>query len=708
MTSGTPALSPDQARERIRYLTDLLTEYNRAYYMEDAPLVSDYQFDCLLEELGRLEAEYPQYRLPYTPTGRVGGEPNRAFRTVEHRTPMLSLGNTYSREDLLEFDQRVRKLAGEPFSYVCELKYDGLSISLSYQNGILVQALTRGDGLKGDEVTANVRTIRTVPLKLPPGNYPESFEIRGEVLMPRQAFRELNAQREEIGESLFANPRNAASGSLKLQDPALVAQRKLDCFLYFLMGDIPADLHSERLALARSWGFQTGGYYRLCPDLEAVFAYIDYWDKERENLPFDIDGIVVKVDQTHLWPRLGATAKSPRWAIAYKFKAQRVCTRLTGISFQVGRTGAVTPVANLEPVWIGGTVVKRASLHNADIIKKMDVRIGDYVYVEKGGEVIPKIVGVEVSRRLPEAQPFVFSSHCPQCGAALVRKEGEAGYYCPNEEACPPQIKGKLEHFISRKAMDIQSLGEGKVEILYDKGLVRNVADFYSLRYEDLFALDKVFVSEDGSQRTLSFRQKTVENILSGIELSKKQPFERVLYALGIRYVGEATAKILARHFQNMDNLMEAGMEQLLEVEEVGEAIAGSILDFFSREQERSVVERLRAAGLRMEYESKQLSSALQGTSWVISGTFSRSRQEMKALVESHGGKLLSGISSKTDFVLAGEKMGPEKRKKAQSLGIPLLTEAEFMEKIGQGFLQPDKPANPARGETGRLFDDPF
>lgn len=691
------AMGGEEAKKRIGELTDLLTEYNRAYYMLDNPLVSDYEFDQLLKELERLEASHPQYRLPYSPTGRVGGEPVKTFRTVTHRTPMLSLGNTYSREELADFDNRLRKLTPENFDYLCELKYDGLSISLTYEKGVLTQAVTRGDGIRGDDVTANVRTIRTVPLKLPEGNYPDVFEIRGEVLMPRKAFDELNAQREEIGENLFANPRNAASGSLKLQDPAQVAARKLDCFLYFLIDGQSADgqpagagafpdLHSDRLELARSWGFQTGRYYRRCRNIDEVFAYIDHWEKERSNLPFDIDGMVVKVNQTHLWPAMGFTAKSPRWAIAYKFKAERVCTPLHTINFQVGRTGAVTPVANLEPVALGGTIVKRASLHNADVIERMDVRLGDWVYVEKGGEVIPKIVGVDLSRRPASAEPFSFVERCPECGTALVRNEGEAGRYCPNDETCPPQIKGKLEHFISRKAMDIQSLGEGKVSVLYDKGLLHDVADFYALRKEDLFTVE-------------SFGRKTVQNILHAVEESKKQPFERVLYAIGIRYVGETTAKILARHFKNMDALMQADFDALMQVDEVGEVIAASLLDFFSRPAEKQVVERLRKAGLKMEYAARSsVSTALQGTKWVISGTFSLSRETMKDLVESHGGAMVSSISKNVDYVLAGEKMGPEKKKKAESLNIPLVSEEAFREMIGSGEMPPEISEAPEAG----------
>lgn len=700
----------DPVREKITELTDRLTRYSYAYYQEDTSLVSDYEFDRLLKELEDLENRYPQFRLPYSPTQRVGGEPVRNFKTVYHTVPMLSLGNTYSREEVAEFDARLRKLTDQDFDYVCELKYDGLSISLSYKDGILVRALTRGDGVKGDDVTGNVKTIRSVPLRLARGgNYPDSFEIRGEVLMPRASFEELNRQREEIGETPFANTRNAASGSLKLQDPAQVARRRLDCFLYFLIGDsIEEKRHEKRLELASSWGFKTGRYHKRCAGLREVFEYMDYWEKERENLPFDIDGIVIKVNDTSLWPRLGTTAKSPRWAIAYKFKAKRALTRLNEITFQVGRTGAVTPVANLDPVSLGGTVVKRASLHNADIIKKMDVRIGDYVYVEKGGEVIPKITGVELSRREAGSRPFDFIGKCPECGTALVRKDGEAGHYCPNEENCPPQIKGKLEHFISRKAMDIDSLGEGKTEILYEKGLVRDVADFYDLRYARLLDL---------SNGVVSFKDKTVENILNGIARSKSRPFERVLYALGIRYVGEATAKVLARHFRDMPALMAASFDELREVEEVGDAIAGSIVEFFSRPQERSIVERLAAAGLRMEYEEmKSETLPLQDTVWVVSGTFSRSREEMKRLVEYFGGKMQSSLSGKTSHLLAGDRMGPEKLKKARKLDIPLVSEAEFYTMIGgepsvslfdgQADMsgRQQVPAAPARPVQGDLF----
>lgn len=696
--SKTGSPDEDKVQSRIRELSDLLTSYNYAYYQEDRSPVSDYEFDMLLKELENLEKAYPQFRLSYSPTSRVGGELTRTFESVAHRTPMLSLGNTYSEAEIVDFDQRLRKLTTEDFDYVCELKYDGLSISLTYVDGVLQRALTRGDGTRGDDVTANVRTIRSVPLKLPEGDYPSEFEIRGEVIMPKDSFTELNALREEIGESPFANPRNAASGSLKLQDPAQVAARKLDCFLYFLIAPgFHSDTHSDRLANLQKWGFKTGNYYRRCANVGEVMEYIRYWEKHRDELPFEIDGMVVKVNQTHLWDQMGTTAKSPRWAIAYKFKAERVCTPLLSISYQVGRTGAVTPVANLEPVALGGTMVKRASLHNADVIARLDVRLGDHVFVEKGGEIIPKIVGVDLDQRQPGAVPVCFIEKCPECGTPLVREEGEAGHYCPNEEGCPPQIKGKLEHFISRKAMDIMSLGEGKVEMLYDKGLVRDVSDFYFLQASHLLNLSKEMDGPDGEKRMLSFKEKTVANILDGIRQSKERPFERVLYALGIRYVGEATAKLLAAHFKTIEAIASATFEQLLEVDEVGEKIARSLLDFFSREQEKRVIGRLREAGLKLAYESRQESAALEGSRWVISGTFSLPREEMKALIERHGGKLMSGISAKTSYVLAGEKMGPEKLRKAESLGIPIVTEKMFFEKISEN----------ATGTTGSDTVDP-
>ncbi|MEG2178680.1 MAG: NAD-dependent DNA ligase LigA, partial [Bacteroidales bacterium] len=572
--------------------------------------------------------------------------------------------------------------------YVCELKYDGLAIGLHYVDGVLTQAITRGDGVQGDEVTDNVKTIRTIPLHLQGTNYPSDFEMRGEIVLPHSEFEKLNLQREDIGEMPFANPRNAASGSLKLQDSKETAKRNLDCFLYFLIGEnIAIESHYERLHAAASWGFQTGEYAQKCKDIKEVMTYINYWAKERNTLPFDIDGIVIKVDQVALWDTLGFTAKSPRWAIAYKFKAERQCTQLLSIHFQVGRTGAITPVANLEAVQLGGTTVKRASLHNADVIEKLDVRLGDFVFVEKGGEIIPKIVGVDLSQRANSSEVFSFISNCPECGTALVRQEGEAGYYCPNEDTCPPQIKGKLEHFISRKAMNIDSLGEGKIEMLFDNGKLHTIADLYDLQYNQIINLEKIINEEDEKQKKLSFKAKTVENILQALEKSKTVGFERVLFALGIRFVGETTAKLLARHFENIDNLIAADKEALLEVNEVGEKIADSILAYFSKESHKQIVEKLRKAGLQFEIQKRgedinEADLILKSTTWVVSGTFTQSRDEMKALIERYGGKNTSSISTKTNYILAGEKMGPEKAKKAKELGVSVISEREFYEML--------------------------
>lgn len=677
--------------KRIQYLTDTINGHNYAYYILDAPTISDYDFDMLLEELQHLEFQNPDLALPYSPTQRVGGAISKQFKTVLHRYPMLSLSNTYSIEELYGFDARIRKLTSTAFSYVCELKYDGLAIGLHYEEGILKQAITRGDGVRGDDVTNNIKTIQSIPLHLQGNGYPSDFEIRGEIVLPHAEFEKLNQQREDMGEAPFANPRNAASGSVKLQDSKETAKRNLDCFLYFLMGDdIEIHSHYERLLAAQSWGFKTGAYARKCENIEAIISYVNYWAKERDNLPFDIDGIVIKVDEIELWDELGFTAKSPRWAIAYKFKAERQSTKLLSISFQVGRTGAITPVANLEPVQLAGTTVKRASLHNADIIEKLDVRIGDYVFVEKGGEIIPKIVGVDLENRPLDTNVFEFITHCPECATLLIRQEGEAGHYCPNEDGCPPQIKGKLEHFISRKAMNIDSLGEGKIEMLFDNGKVKNIADLYDLKYEQIINLEKVLDAEDGKLKKLSFKEKTVYNILQALDKSKEIGFERVLFALGIRFVGETTAKLLARHFGTIDNLMAANKEELLEVNEVGEKIAESLLSYFNQSVHREIVLRLREAGLQFAINFAENTAntienqaVLKSTTWVVSGIFSRSRDEMKALIEKYGGKNTGSISSKTSYVLEGEKMGPEKAKKAKELGIPLVSEQELYEMLG-------------------------
>ncbi len=681
--------SPDPAwaKARIAELTERLNAANHAYYVMDAPSMSDYEFDTLLAELAELEREFPDYVLPHSPTQRVGGAPIRNFVTVLHARPMLSLGNTYTKADLAEFDARIRRLTEEPYTYVCELKYDGVSISLLYENGALVRAVTRGDGRQGDDVTANIRTIASIPLKLKGSDYPSRFEIRGEIIMPHKVFHALNAKRKEAGEPPFANPRNAASGSLKLLDPRQTAERRLDCFLYFLLADeYEADTHLHSLEKAAEWGFKTGSYYRECADIDAVMAFIDEWDKKRLDLPFDIDGVVLKVNQKRLWPVLGETVKSPRWAIAYKFKAQQVKTRLLDIGYQVGRTGAVTPVAHLEPVALAGTVVKRASLYNADNIEKMDFRKGDTVLVEKGGEIIPKIVGIDLSRREPDGEAYRFADTCPECGTKLLRKEGEAGYYCPNDDHCPPQIKGRLEHFISRRAMDINTMGESKIEVLYEQGLLGTIADFYDLDYRTLYGVEGGEHAADGNRRVVTLRDRSVRNILAGIEASKQKPFEVVLYALGIRFVGEVTAKSLARHFGDIDALMAASKEDLLQVEDVGEIIAQSVLDYFAKPEHRALIARLKAAGLQFatSYTNERPEGVLTGTVWMVSGVFSRSRDEMKALIEANGGKVGSGLSRNTTFLLAGDNMGPEKRKKALALGIEMIDEAAFFEKIRQ------------------------
>ena len=678
---------PTWAESRIAELTDKLNAANHAYYVLDNPQMSDYEFDMLLAELTALERDFPAYVSPHSPTQRVGGSPAKGFATVAHTTPMLSLGNTYTKSDLIEFDARVRRGTAEPYTYVCELKYDGVSISLLYENGLLMQAVTRGDGRQGDDVTANIRTIASIPLKLSGNDYPARFEIRGEVIMPHKVFYALNAQREQAGEVPFANPRNAASGSLKLLDPKQTAARKLDCFLYFLLAEeYNGDSHLHCLEKAAGWGFKTGAFYRECANLDDVMAFIDEWDTKRAELPFDIDGIVIKVNQKWLWPVLGQTVKSPRWAIAYKFKAQQVKTRLLDIGYQVGRTGAVTPVAHLEPVALAGTVVKRASLYNADNVEKMDFRKGDTVLVEKGGEIIPKIVGIDLTQRKPDSVPFRFPLTCPICKMELKRKEGEAGYYCPNDDHCPPQIKGRLEHFISRRAMDINTIGESKVEVLYERGLLKTIADFYALDYQALYGLEGGDQAQNGNRRVVTLRDRSVRNILDGIEASKRKPFETVLFAMGIRYVGEVTAKSIARHFGNIDALKAATVEDLLQVPDVGEIIARSVRDYFSKPEHLEIIARLKAAGL--QFETTRVAAVkdgvLSGTVWAVSGVFSRSRDEMKALIEAKGGKSLSSVSRNTDYLLAGDNMGPEKRKKALALGVEMVDEAAFFEKIAK------------------------
>jgi DNA ligase (NAD+) len=675
------------AQDRIDHLIREINRHNYQYYMLDNPTISDYDFDQLLQELIDLEAAHPELKRPDSPTQRVGGEVTKRFESAAHLYPMQSLGNTYSQEDLGEFDRRVRELLAEPPAYVCELKYDGVAISLIYENGLLVRAVTRGDGTRGDVVTANVRTIPTVPLQLQ-GDYPPLIEVRGEIIMPFSSFEQLNAEREEIGEAPFANPRNAASGSLKLQDSSEVAKRGLDFKLYFALGEqLPENNHFDRLLKLHEWGFRKPDVMEKVADLQGVYDFLHNWDEKRKTLPYPIDGVVIKVNDFEQQRQVGATAKSPRWAIAYKFKADRVSTKLLSVDFQVGRTGIITPVANLSPVSLAGTVVKRATLNNADFMAEMDIREGDSLFVEKGGEIIPKIVAVDYEKRLPDARPVPFITHCPVCGTELQQAEGEAGIFCPNSDHCAPQIKGRLEHFIARKAMNIDSLGEGKIDMLYANGLVKNIADLYSLTYEQLFGLEKVIEDEEGKTKTLSFREKTVQNILSGIEASKQVPFERVLFALGIRFVGEVTAKKLARHFKTMDAVANAPIEELTTVEDVGERVAQSITAYFNDTDNLEILMRLREAGLQFELsqsQSQPASDTLAGKSIVVSGVFTVPRDTIKELVERHGGKNVSSISKNTSFVLAGEKMGPEKRKKAEALGIPIISEEEFKAMIGE------------------------
>jgi DNA ligase (NAD+) len=660
-----------EARKRIEKLTTEINYHNDLYYQKHKTEISDREFDLLLEELLKLENQFPDLKQPDSPTQRVGGTISKEFESVAHRYPMLSLGNTYSREELQDFDGRVAKgLDGEKYEYLCELKFDGVSISLLYENGILTRGVTRGDGMRGDDVTHNVRTIRSIPLRVKGKNVPDAFEVRGEVFLPKKEFERLNKEREDIGEETYANARNTASGTLKMQDSAAVAQRRLDCFAYYLLGeDLGVDTHEEAIRKIESWGFQVSPTYKKCKSIDEVFSYIEHWESRRQDLPLETDGVVIKVNSLDQQERLGFTAKSPRWAIAYKYKAQSVSTRLNDITYQVGRTGAVTPVAELEPVFLAGTTVKRASLHNANEIARLDLRIGDYVFVEKGGEIIPKVTGVDMARRSPSLKPLKYISKCPECGTTLVRREGEAAHYCPNEQGCPPQIKGRIEHFIQRKAMDIDSLGEMTIKQLYDLGLLRTPADLYDLRKEDIMQLE-------------GFKETSTKNLLSGISQSKNTAFESVLFALGIRYVGKTVAEKLARHFKTMDNLMAASMDDLLQAPEVGDIIAQSAYDWCRNSENKREIQRLKKAGLQLEStykEAEKVSDVLGGKSFVVSGTFQHyERDEIKDVIVANGGKVLSGVTGKTDFLVAGENMGPAKREKAEKLGIKIISEEEF------------------------------
>lgn len=662
-------------KDRILYLRKTLHEHNYKYYVLNQPDISDQEFDFLMHELQDLEARHPEQYDANSPTLRVGSDLNQNFTQVAHKYPMLSLANTYNEQDVADwYDSVCRGLDGEDFEVCCEMKYDGLSISLTYVDGKLVRGVTRGDGVHGDDVTANVRTIRCIPLVLKEGSgYPHEFEIRGEILMPWKVFERLNAEREAAEEPLFANPRNAASGTLKSQNSRLVASRQLDSYLYYLLGDtLPSDGHYENLQTAASWGFKISQGMKKVKTLQEIYDYINYWDTERKNLPVATDGIVLKVNSLRQQRSLGYTAKSPRWAIAYKFKAERACTRLNEVSYQVGRTGAVTPVANMDAVQLAGTVVKRATLNNEDFIRNFDLHIGDYVYVEKGGEIIPKIVGVDIDKRPEDAKPVKFIDKCPECGTPLVRYGGEAAHYCPNDTGCPPQIKGRIEHFIARRAMNIDSLGPETVDEYYRRGLVHNIADLYTIKVQDI----------NGSGN----RERSARKIVDGIAASKQVPFERVVFALGIRFVGETSARLLARHFKTMDALQNASMQQLMEVEGVGEVIAKSVIAYFHNPVNQDIVERLRSYGLQMQLSEEQISGAsdkLAGKSIVISGVFAKhSRDEYKALIEQHGGKNVGSISGKTSFILAGDNMGPSKLQKAEKLGIPLVNEDDFLDMI--------------------------
>ncbi len=688
-------MNKEEAKVRIEELCKIIENHNHNYYILAQPTISDYDFDMLLNELISLEKQYPEFITADSPTQRVGGDITKEFQTVKHRYPMLSLSNSYNIEEVKDFITRIKKTIEEDVEFVCELKFDGISISLTYENGLFVKAVTRGDGTQGDDVTTNVKTIRTIPLRLK-GDYPDFFEMRGEIIMPHNSFNAINAERADLGQQTFANPRNAAAGTIKLQDSKEVAKRKLDQYCYFMMIDDDKMIfknHYESLMAARQWGFNVSNFMALCKNVDEIEEFINYWDEKRKELPFDIDGIVIKVNDFKQREILGFTAKSPRWAIAYKFKAEEAHTQLLSVDFQVGRHGTITPVANLDPVQLAGTIVKRATLHNADFIEQLDLHYDDIVSVEKGGEIIPKITAVDLSQRKEESQKVAFITRCPECGTELVNIEGETAWYCPNTLGCPPQIKGRIEHFISRKAMNIESLGEGKVEVLFDNNLIKDYSDLYNLKYNDIFGLEKIITVEDEktqekSVRKVSFKEKTANNIIDAIEKSKSVPFARVLFALGIKYVGETTAKLIAKAMGSIDNIIKASVEELTEIEEVGEKIAVSIKDFFADERNINIINKLREAGLQFEQEKKvakdeESSGILSGKSIVVSGVFSTmSRDEIKELIENLGGKNVSSISSKTSFIVAGDKMGPEKRKKAEALGIEIKSEAEFLEMI--------------------------
>ena len=671
-------------KSKIDELRKLLNRYNYEYYVLDRPTIEDRQFDILMRELEELEKQFPEYFSANSPTQRVGGQVNKGFEQAQHSFPMLSLSNTYSKEELLEFVNRTsQSLEGEKLEWICELKYDGVAISLLYEDGKFVRALTRGDGVSGDDVSDNIRTIKSIPLELYGQNIPSRFEIRGEVIFPHKAFEEFNLKRIENGEEPFANPRNAASGSIKLLDTKEVAQRKLDCFLYYIIGDgIKENLHYNRLQQARTWNFNVPKFVAIAQGVEEIMEFINYWDKERSNLPFDIDGIVIKLNDTNQWEKLGATAKSPRWATAYKFKAEQAKSKLLEIEYQVGRTGVITPVAVFEPVKLAGTIVKRASVHNAEQIQKLDIRENDIVIVEKGGEIIPKIVGVERQNNNQDSQPIKFIENCPICNARLIKEEGEAAHYCPNYNHCPPQILGRFQHFVSKKAMNIDSLGAERIKILFSAGLIKDFSSFYTLKQDDIIGLGSL-----DKENKANIQEKGAKNIIQAINKSKEVEFAKVLYALGIRYVGEVTAKHLAATFKNIDALIKATKEEFLSVEDVGERIADSLLNYFSDQDNLDLIARLKDLGLQFEIkQSQKTSEKLLGLAFVVSGTFTNfSREELKKIIEENSGKVLSGVSSKTDYLICGENTGPQKKKQAEKLGVKMIEEQDFIEKLNIG-----------------------
>ena len=678
-------MTHEEAKEKIETLTEELNHHNQLYYQESSPEISDYEFDQLLKELEKLEQTYPELKLPYSPTSRVGGDITKEFETVEHQYPMLSLGNTYSKEELVDFDGRVKKgLGTDHYEYICELKFDGVAISLRYANGVLERGITRGDGTKGDDITTNIKTIKTIPLRLKGEGTDAPFEARGEVFMPKAAFVALNKKREEEGEALLANPRNTTSGTLKMQDSKIVADRKLDCYIYSYLDDKRTfPTHEKSLAFLNDAGFNVSPTYKRCQNIDEVLAYIMEWDQKRHELPVETDGIVIKVNDFGQQEELGFTAKNPRWAISYKFKAESASTLLNGISYQVGRTGAITPVAELQPVLLAGTTVKRASLHNANEIERLDVRIGDTVNVEKGGEIIPKITSVDFNARKEAAEKFLYILNCPECGTPLVRKEGEAQHYCPNTSTCPPQVLGRIEHFISRNAMNIDSLGPRTIKGFLTKGLIGDLSDLYSLSFDLINDLQFEEVDESTGETTKrSIKEKTANNIIQSLDESKKQPFERVLFGLGIRYVGKTVAEKLARHFKSIEALMKASQEEIVRVHEIGERIAESVVHYFRQDEHQKIIAALREAGLKLEVEEEEgTTEKLSGMTFVVSGVFlNYGRDELKVLIKDNGGKVASSISSKTNYLVAGENMGPAKKEKADSLGITILDEISFRE----------------------------